>query len=202
MLSLNIYKELEEDDMDGQEMIENNSIILSESEPEQNIQPQIFHSIVYKWTLWAHLPHDTDWSLKSYKKIYDITAIEEMIAITETIPDVLVKNCMLFIMKEGITPLWEDNSNKHGGCFSYKISNKYVYEVWRDLTYVLIGNMISSNEQFVMSVTGITISPKKNFCIIKIWMNNCNFQNSALITQEVKGLSAQGCLFKKHSPEF
>ena len=22
-----------------------------------------------KWVLWAHLPHDTDWTLKSYKKI-------------------------------------------------------------------------------------------------------------------------------------
>ena len=21
-----------------------------------------------KWVLWAHLPHDTDWSIKSYKK--------------------------------------------------------------------------------------------------------------------------------------
>ena len=196
MLSLNIYKELEEDEMEQQDIIIENSI------SEAVVQPQIFHSTVYKWTLWAHLPHDIDWSLKSYKKIYDITTIEEMIAITETVPDVLVKNCMLFIMKDGITPLWEDNHNKNGGCFSYKISNKYVYEVWRDLTYALVGNVISLNEQFVMSVTGITISPKKNFCIIKIWMNNCNFQNSALITQEVKGLSAQGCLFKKHSPEF
>ena len=22
-----------------------------------------------KWVLWAHLPHDTDWGIKSYKKI-------------------------------------------------------------------------------------------------------------------------------------
>lgn len=193
MLVSNIYKELEDDDMDIDTTI-NDTIVV---EPVQN-----YHNTINKWSYWTHLPHDTDWSLASYKKIYDITTIEEMITITEIVPDVLVKNCMLFIMKQGVTPLWEDKHNKNGGCFSYKISNKNVYEVWRDLTYVLIGNVISPNEQFVESVTGITISPKKNFCIIKIWMQNCNFQNSALVTQEVKGLFSQGCLFKKHTPEY
>ena len=28
------------------------------------------HKLNTKWVLWAHLPHDTDWSLKSYKKIF------------------------------------------------------------------------------------------------------------------------------------
>ena len=27
------------------------------------------HPLHDKWVLWAHLPHDTDWSLKSYIKI-------------------------------------------------------------------------------------------------------------------------------------
>ena len=161
-----------------------------------------YHLTINKWTLWAHLPHDTDWALKSYKKIYNISSIEEMITIIETVPDIIVKNCMLFIMREGVTPLWEDTQNKNGGCFSYKVSNKNVYDVWRDLTYVLIGNVISDNEQFVFSVTGITISPKKNFCIIKIWMTNCKNQNASIITQEVNGLSSHGCIFKKHAPEY
>jgi hypothetical protein len=60
------------------------------------------HPTLNKWTLWAHLPHDTDWTIESYKKIITISSIEEMITITETIPDVLVKNCMLFIMKENM----------------------------------------------------------------------------------------------------
>ena len=94
-------------------------------------QEQPFHSLSSKWTLWAHLPHDTDWSIKSYKKIYTFEYVEEAIAITETLPEILVKNCMFFIMKEGIIPTWEDPQNRNGGCFSYKITNKYVYEVWK-----------------------------------------------------------------------
>ena len=28
------------------------------------------HLTLNKWNLWAHLPHDTDWSIHSYKKIF------------------------------------------------------------------------------------------------------------------------------------
>ena len=28
------------------------------------------HTLSDEWCLWAHLPHDTDWSLNSYKNIY------------------------------------------------------------------------------------------------------------------------------------
>ena len=82
-----------------------------------------YHPLTDKWVLWAHLPHDIDWSVNSYKKIFTLTTVEETIAIMETIPEILVKNCMLFLMKEGIKPTWEDPRNRDGGCFSYKILN-------------------------------------------------------------------------------
>jgi hypothetical protein len=50
-------------------------------------------------------------------------------------------------------------------------------------------------------VNGITISPKKNFCIVKIWLENCIMQDPESLI-EVPNLSIQGCLFKKHEPEF
>ena len=154
------------------------------------------------WNLWAHLPHDPDWTVNSYKKIFKFTTVEETVAITESLPEGLVKNCMLFVMKDGIAPMWEDPKNKNGGCFSYKVSNKHVTEVWRELTYVLVGDLVSNNVPFVNSVTGITISPKKNFCIVKIWMTSCEHQNPSIITSEINNIDAKGCLFKKHTPEF
>jgi Eukaryotic initiation factor 4E len=155
-----------------------------------------------KWTLWAHLPHNTDWSIKSYMKIYTFTTVEETIAVTETLPSILVENCMLFMMRDGIKPTWEDPKNRNGGCFSYKISNKIVHKVWKELSYVVVGGTVSKQRGFVNNVTGITISPKKNFCIIKIWMTDCSNQNPELVTPELKGISSQGCLFKKHAPEY
>ena len=160
-----------------------------------------FHKLSDNWTLWAHLPHNTDWSLKSYIPIYTFSTIEETIAITESLPESLVENCMLFMMRKGINPMWEDPRNRNGGCFSYKVLNKNVAKAWSELTYRIIGNSISNSAAFVKSVTGITISPKKNFCIIKIWMMNCDHQNPTVVNP-VKGLQPQGCLFKKHTPEY
>lgn len=162
---------------------------------------ETFHNLSDNWTLWAHLPHNTDWSLKSYIPIHTFTTVEEAIAVTESLPGPLVENCMLFMMRQGVNPIWEDPKNRDGGCFSYKVLNKNVAKAWSELTYRVIGGSISSGTPFVNSVTGITISPKKNFCIIKIWMTNCNHQNPNVVAP-VKGLQAQGCLFKKHTPEY
>ena len=170
--------------------------------PVENYINDVEHELENEWKLWAHLPHDTDWSIKSYHHVSTFTTVENTIAVTETLPEVLVKNCMLFVMKNNVMPIWEDEQNRDGGCFSYKVINKNVYDVWKELTYVLVGGTISSNTQFVKNVTGITISPKKNFCIVKIWLKNCEFQNPTAVTNDVKGISPQGCLFKKHAPEY
>lgn len=162
-----------------------------------------FHNLSETWCLWAHLPHDTDWSINSYKKIHIFKTVEEAIAICSLIPDKMVKNCMLFLMKDGISPTWEDKKNKEGGCFSYKIPNKSVYENWNKMFYLLIGNTITNNNDFLKKINGITISPKKSFCILKVWISDCTMQNSTLINiDEVKGLTNQGCLFKKHLPTY
>ncbi len=163
---------------------------------------ETYHPLSDRWTLWAHLPHDTDWSIKSYIPISTFTTVEDTLAVTETLPSVMVENCMLFMMKEGIKPTWEDPRNRNGGCFSYKVTNKNVYKAWKDLTYVVVGGTSSKNPGFVNCVNGITISPKKNFCIIKIWMSDCNNQNPQVVTSDLKLLSPQGCLFKKHTPEY
>ena len=93
-------------------------------------QPIETYKLKNKWNLWAHLPQDPDWTVKSYKKISQFKSIQDVVGITELLPEGLVKNCMLFIMKDGITPMWEDSKNRNGGCFSYKVSNKNVFEVW------------------------------------------------------------------------
>lgn len=154
------------------------------------------------WTLWAHLPQNDDWTLASYVPIHTLHTAEEAICVTETLPASLIENCMLFLMEEGVNPMWEDKQNRNGGCFSYKIANKHVAKVWRDLSYVIMGETVSRNAAFVRNVTGITISPKRNFCIVKIWMRNCDHQSPQVVTPDIANLSPIGCLFKKHEPEF
>ncbi len=159
------------------------------------------HPLYDKWVLWAHLPHDTDWTLKSYKKIMTVHSVEEMVALYSAIPEKLVKNCMLFLMREGINPMWEDPQNRQGGCFSFKVPNKTVHNVWKQLSYILVGETLTNDCRLLKLINGITISPKKAFCIIKIWLKNCSMQNPMQLTA-IPGLSIHGCLFKRHKPEF
>jgi hypothetical protein len=152
-----------------------------------------------QWTLWAHLPHDTNWGLESYKEISIINNIEEALMLFETLPDIMVKNCMLFLMRKGIQPIWEDEKNRGGGCFSYKINNRAVPTCWKHLSYVLLGESLTT-PLLSKYLTGITISPKKNFCILKIWLSTCEFNNPDIITN-IDGLPRHGCLFKRHITE-
>lgn len=162
--------------------------------------PTDFHALSDKWTLWAHLPHDTNWDINSYKNVLLFNTAEEIIALLKTLPEKLVRNCMLFMMRDGVNPTWEDPKNRNGGCFSYKISNKNVKNIWNSLCYAIVGETLSNEPKFIKAINGITISPKKSFCIIKIWMSNCDNQNANKIIN-IDGLSSQGCLFKKHAPE-
>ena len=155
------------------------------------------HDLNNKWVFWAHLPHDINWSIESYIKLVELGTVEDTLTLNKTIPDKMIKNCMLFLMKKGINPTWEDDENKHGGCFSFKISNKLVPQVWRDLVCCVAGESLSQDKDFIKDINGITISPKKSFCIVKIWMKSLNFQNPRKINN-IKNLTVQGCLFKKH----
>ena len=65
-----------------------------------NSTGSVYNDLSDKWTLWAHLPHNTDWSLKSYIKITEVTSVESVIALVNSLPDQMIKNCMLFFMKK------------------------------------------------------------------------------------------------------
>jgi hypothetical protein len=177
----------------------NSEVLFFPNESEGKI-PQ--NQLNGKWDLYYHLPHDNNWNLQSYKTIMgEIDTAEKVISLNETIPENIVKYCMLFVMRNGITPMWEDPQNRTGGCFSYKVINKSVYDVWKTLFYRICGGTLCSDPKYNDYINGITISPKKNFCIIKIWLKTYDFQDPAIIN-DIKELSNQGCLFKKHAPEF
>ena len=160
------------------------------------------YKLLDKWNLYYHLPQNNNWDLSSYTLILgDIDYAEKVVSISEVLSENIVKNCMLFVMRTGITPMWEDVKNRGGGCFSYKVSNKQVCEVWKNLFYHLCGETLTQKIEHSCHINGITISPKKNFCIIKIWLDTTELKDPSIIVK-IGNLEKQGCLFKKHEPEF
>jgi len=167
-----------------------------------SIQHPQQHILNDKWNLYYHLPLNKNWDLNSYTLIMgDIDTAENVILLNESMGENIVKNCMLFVMRKGITPMWEDPTNRCGGCFSYKVANKYAGQVWKNLFYMLCGDTLCVNRNHKSHLNGITISPKKNFCIVKIWLDTIEFQDPNFIV-EIPNLLKNGCLFKKHEPEF
>lgn len=164
--------------------------------------PTDLHFLPNKWDLYYHLQDDKSWTLSSYGIVMsEIDSAEAVDALNRAIPDYALYNCMFFCMKNGITPMWEDKLNRNGGYFSYRVLNKNVPDVWRQLMLALTSGNLCVNKKHESAINGITLSPKKNFCVIKIWLNTLSFQDPNMI-HNIDDLPREGCLFKKHTPEF
>ena len=139
------------------------------------------HDLDNNYTLWMHMLYDNDWSINSYKKIYTFNTIEKAACLIENLNSEIIEKTMIFLMKNDIKPIWEVEENKRGGCFSYKITTCYIYELWKKMSYMLIGNSLIDDDIIVKNINGISISPKKNYCIFKIWINDvANFKESSI----------------------
>ena len=146
------------------------------------------------WTFWFHDPLDNNWKINSYKKIYTINSIESFWKLYSNLNNKLVENSMLFLMKNNINPLWEDKENVNGGCWSLKIPKGNIIETWNNISIYLVNENIINDKD--INVNGISISPKKNFCIIKIWINKNN--NNIQKLNKIKEIDYSGIIFKSH----
>ena len=171
--------------------------MLSESEIKESLISPM-SSLHDQWSLYHHFPSDKNWTLSGYTILANhIDSVEKVIDIKNHLTDNIIKYSMLFLMRSNVTPLWEDPQNINGGCFSYKVINKYVIDVWKTLMCLVCGESLFLTPEENMHVNGITISPKKNFCIIKIWMNSSELQDPSRITS-IEFLTKNGVMFKKH----
>ena len=156
------------------------------------------HALNDKWVLYHHLPSNKNWTFAVYTVLLDeIDTVEKVITINENTSEKMIKYSMLFLMRKGVTPLWEDPQNRDGGCFSYKVINKFVEQVWRQMFYLACGETLGVTDSYSSSINGITISPKKNFCIIKILLKDKNHQDPNMI-HLVEHLTKNGVMFKCH----
>jgi hypothetical protein len=150
-----------------------------------------------KWDLWFHNLSNPDWTINGYTKIYTLETVEEFWEINMRMNINIIQNGMFFLMKEGIQPLWEHESNINGGCWSYKISKKECYISWVELLIAICGETLLE-DKYNNIINGVSISPKKNFCIMKIWTNNNENSSNSLLSTNIYNLNISQCLYKEH----
>lgn len=155
------------------------------------------HNLNNEWTLYIHYPNDINWDISSYKIITKIKTIENAINVFNLISEDLYTKCMFFLMRNDIKPTWEDEHNIDGGAFSYKISNDIIKRIWKNVCYQTVGESLLKDISNSSVINGITLSPKKNFSILKIWTKNCCVTDSECINY-FDEFTSENCIFKKH----
>ena len=160
------------------------------------------HALPGVWDLYYHAPEEKKWDLDSYQVMQkNMASVEDAYFVASRMHEAMLKKCMFFVMRAGITPMWEDARNRSGGCFSFKVTFRHAEQIWRHLLFALCGETLFLDHRHCALVNGITISPKKFFCIIKVWLADCSLQDPALMIP-IANLNLAGCLFRNHAPEF
>lgn len=153
----------------------------------------------HAWQFYLHLHDDPDWSINSYINMMETCTVEDAVLLNDEMSYDLIKKSMMFVMKKEILPIWEDEQNKNGGCFSYKILNKDVETVWQTVFFSLLGKTLTKRVEHHDSINGITVSPKKKFCILKIWMRDCETISPDIFI-DISNMNHSSCIFRKHCP--
>jgi hypothetical protein len=125
------------------------------------------------WCLYFHDPYDMNWETNSYKFITTISSVEDFIEIYKSFNELWSRG-MFFIMREHIMPRWEDENNKNGGCFSFKINKTEVLDKFFEVSSQILGEVLGKTDIVSTNINGISICPKKNYHIIRIWIKNNN----------------------------
>jgi len=118
------------------------------------------------YEFYYHNPDNNDWSVESYINLLEFSTIEEFWILDKFIRKDMIENGMFFVMKSGCKPVWECETNIKGGCISWKVDRKNSYKSWIDT----IGHYIMQHfGEHTSKINGVSISPKKNSSIIKLW---------------------------------
>ena len=164
----------------------------------ESILNQENQTFTNKWNIWFHSKKDV-WTVDGYEKLYEISNVENYWKLYNNWNKIGgLSSKHYFIMKENVTPIWEDDNNKNGGCWSFKISEYQSEELWNDLSnYLVTDNLISTND-----AVGLSICLKKNnFSVIKIWNMDSKNNSLNLINKNIIKKWGLHVIYIAHMPE-
>lgn len=153
------------------------------------------------WTLYFHDPNNEDWDIKSYHNISSISTPADVMNVCAAFNDLWTKG-MFFLMREHIQPIWEDPCNANGGCFSIKVMKPEVPNAWRSLMMMLTGETMMKPDHRSKhwdNVCGISVSPKRNYCILRVWISSRDMKNQNLYNFVQPAYTS--IMFKEHTTQ-
>lgn len=150
------------------------------------------------WCLWYHSIDDTSWDKKSYQLIFTIKDLYDLKLMNNSLKSHHLQNGMFFLMREDIFPTWEDPDNRNGSCLSFKISGSQLLVNWIFIVEKVLTEDILKDLDKYEEINGLSISPKKEFNICKIWLRNHNKDYKEYLKEYSPQFDYSRALFKKH----
>jgi hypothetical protein len=152
------------------------------------------------WTAYFHEPEDKSWTAESYKRLQVLSSWESIGTLLRELGTHKTTNGLLRVMRGDYSPLWENKANIRGGSYCLKISRKNSVEVFQ--RYLAAAALGCASKDAANEIVGVTISPKKGFCIIKVWNLNAKAFGSPsdlpLLHEEVK---EEEILYRAHTDQ-
>jgi len=124
------------------------------------------HPLEHTWVLWYH-DGKSDWSLESYKYIWEFSTIEDFWRLYNNLPS--ISNTFIFLMRKGHPPIWEVPENIKGGSWLFKFPKKVADREWLKISLYLIGETLSDNSEHLI---GLSVSPKNYNVVMRVWNKN------------------------------
>jgi hypothetical protein len=149
------------------------------------------------WVLWFHKVNDNNWTLNSYVKVYEMSNYFDLLFIMRSIEN--ISSGMFFLMKKGILPIFEDENNKHGGNWSIRITKKDSFDFWQKIIYYMCIKNITIDKNYESKINGISISPKINNCIFKIWTSDFKGMKTDYMRKDLEFINWNDTFYLQHN---
>jgi hypothetical protein len=169
-----------------------------------------------KWFIWLHSIKNTSWTEKDYECLDKaIETVGDLLRFYNNFNDFDFKNNHVFIMREGIKPIWEDKKNRNGGICSFKTDyfNKMFpelssAEVFKYILLCVCGETLHSDVAKHNTINGLSLSPKiypntkKITCIVKIWNGEKNDLSKEIREDVLNKYEILSIRYKSNEPEY
>ena len=201
------YLHPESDDDDDDDSGSSDIVVPQESHVHALENPEEMN-LKSRWVLWTHAVKNNDWSVSSYNQLLVLNTVADVLRLAYSFPKLDLRNHQYFVMKSGITPTWEDPANRLGGVCTFKTEITpmsqpkllSVVPVWNFLLKKMAGETLHED---MVDINGLSISPKNNWAIVKIWNKTGSNDLSVTLSPDVKTrLSALSIKYKVNIPEY
>jgi len=152
------------------------------------------------YTLWCHDIYNKDWSIKSYQKLFVMKTVSDFWSVFNNFNKLGMKYMHFFLMKNNIMPTWESVDNRYGGVCSFKSDIDKAIVVFEDLNVRMMCSTLNADKE---DINGISISPKNNWAMIKVWNRDSNKDLTRTMYPDILAKYVEHSLkYKANEPEY